>query len=59
LFAVGVLSEEEETTEADLLDVETDEDVSESFRVESSSSLVCGRVVDDEEEEVLQGATDS
>lgn len=50
-----VLSEEEETSEADLLDVEADKDVLECLGVEESSGLGSGRGVDDEEEEVLRG----
>lgn len=53
MVSVRILSEEEQTGKTDLLDVESDEDVGESFRVESSSSLVCRRVVDNQEEEVL------
>lgn len=55
LFSVRVLGEEEETAEADLLDVESNEDVREGFRVELASGLVRGRIVNYEKEEVLCG----
>ena len=53
-LVILVSSEEEQSSEADLLDVQSDKDVSERLGVESTTSLLMSRYVEHVEEEHLR-----
>lgn len=53
LFLVAVLRKEEQSSETDLLDVQSDEHVLDSFGEEEASRVVCTGLLELPEEEVL------